>query len=216
LIRSDGMDNEQDVPYGEDWQRADEVAAWIDAADRKRPWRAQLRARIADEVAALGSEARVLELGSGPGLLAECILQRCPDVACYTLLDFSASMLAVSRERLAAFPAARFVAASFKAADWIDEVAAPFDCVVSMQAIHELRHKRHAPQLYRQIHQVTRATGHVLICDHLPPDDSPKSQALYMTEDEQFRALSLAGFARIRTVLTLNGLPLYAGEKADM
>jgi len=35
-----------------------------------------------------------------------------------------------------------------------------------------------------------------------------------MTAEEQFRALSSAGFRRIRTALAVNGLMLYACEKA--
>jgi hypothetical protein len=123
-------------------------------------------------------------------------------------------MLSNSRERLARFPSARFVLASFKSPDWIEHVGGPFDCVVSMQAIHELRHKRHAPNLYRQIYRLTDESGQVLICDHVTFDDSAKSIALYMTEEEQLRALSSAGFESAQTVLSLNGLLIYACEKA--
>src|SRR5919106_241316 len=121
--------------------------------------------------AALG--ARVLELGSGPGLLAHRVLQRCSNLETYTLVDFSEPMLALSRERLAAFPAASFVLASFKSEDWTRRVEGRFDCVVSMQAVHELRHKRHARRLYEQVSQALAVPGVVLVCDHTPFDDSP-------------------------------------------
>jgi SAM-dependent methyltransferase len=209
----DGLSHD-DIPYGDDWQSAANVAVWIDTADRRRPWRVQIRERIAEHVVALQQDARVLELGSGPGLLAECILERCPNVSAYTLLDFSPHMLGVSRERLARFPAAKFVLASFKSENWVERVEAPFDCVVSMQAVHELRHKRHAARLYRQADEVTAQGGRLLICDHVPLDDTAQSQALYMTEDEQFAALSSAGFTRIRTVLAVSTLRLYACEKS--
>jgi hypothetical protein len=140
--------SDEDIPYGDDWQSATNVATWIDAADRTR------------------------------------------------------------------FAAARFVAASFKSGDWVQSVAGPFDGIVSMQAVHELRHKRHAPQLYRQVHEVTAPLGRLLICDHLPLDDTPRSLALYMTEQEQLAALSSAGFSRVRTVLAVDTLLLYVCEKA--
>ena len=111
----------------------------------------------------------------GPGLLAERILERCPNLSSYTLLDSSPYMLAASRERLARFPLAHFVSASFKSEDWVESVAGPFDCIVSMQAVHELRHQRHAPQLYRQVHRVTAPLGQLLICDHLPLDDTARA-----------------------------------------
>jgi SAM-dependent methyltransferase len=205
--------SDDDIPYGDDWQSAANVATWIDAADQKRPWRVQIRERMAEHVRALRGNARILELGSGPGLLAECILERCPNVSAYTLLDFSPYMLAASRERLARFPVAHFVLASFKSEHWVDSVDCPFDGIVSMQAVHELRHKRHAPRLYLQAYQVTAQNGRLLICDHLPLDDTPRSRALYMTEDEQCAALSSAGFSRVQTVLSVDTLRLYLCEK---
>src|SRR5262245_40582186 len=97
-----------DIPCVDDWQSATTGAEWIDASHRKRPWRAQFRERIAERVGALRYDLRVLELGSGPGFLAECVLERCPNVSSYTLLDFSPHMLSASRERLSRFAAARF------------------------------------------------------------------------------------------------------------
>jgi SAM-dependent methyltransferase len=203
----------QDVPYGNDWDSATEAAAYGESADRARPWRAEIRDHIAARIATLGPRARVLELGAGPGLLAHRVLERCPNLETYTLMDFSAPMLAVSRHRLAAFPAASFVLASFKSEDWMRRVDGSFDCVVSMQAVHELRHKRHAPRLYEQIYQLLAVPGFVLICDHTPLDDSPKSTALYMTEQEQQHALADNGFANVHVELAVNGLVLYAGER---
>ena len=45
---------------------------------------------------------RLLELGCGPGFLAEQLLQNC-HISHYTLVDFSPHMLELSRERLAGF-----------------------------------------------------------------------------------------------------------------
>lgn len=202
-----------DVPYGNDWDSAAEAGAYGDDADRRWPWRSQIREHIADRVARLPSRTRVLELGAGPGLLAHCVLQRCPDLERYTLLDFSEPMLALSRQRLAAFPVASFVLESFKSEDWIRRVGAEFDCVVSMQAVHELRHKRHAARLYEQVHQALAVPGLFMVCDHTPFDDSPRSLALYMTAEEQQRTLAAAGFSNVRVELSMNGLLLHAGER---
>ena len=204
---------EHDVPYGNDWDSTAEAAAYGEAADRARPWRAEMRDHIAARIALLAPRARILELGAGPGLLANRVLERCPNVEAYTLLDFSEPMLAVSRERLARFPAASFLLASFKSGDWTRRVAGRVDCVVSMQAVHELRHKRHAPRLYAQVHQLLAAPGLFMVCDHTPFDQSPKSLALYMTEEEQRHALAAAGFADVRVERALHGLVLYSGGK---
>jgi ubiquinone/menaquinone biosynthesis C-methylase UbiE len=205
---------QHDVPYGNDWDSAVEAATYGEAADQARPWRSEIRDHIADRVGTLAPGARVLELGSGPGLLAHRVLQRCPHLETYTLLDFSEPMLASSRERLGAFPAASFVLASFKSEDWPRRVGSRFDCVVSMQAVHELRHKRHALRLYELVYQVLAVPGLFLVCDHTPFDDSEKSSALYMTEQEQRHALAVARFANVHVELAINGLTLYAGERA--
>ena len=204
---------EQDVPYGNDWDSATDAAAYGEAADRARPWRSEIRDHIAARVATLAPGARVLELGSGPGLLAHRVLQRCGNLAAYTLMDFSEPMLALSRERLHACPAASFVLGSFKSEGWRHRVEGPFDCVVSMQAVHELRHKRHAQRLYEEVYQILAVPGLFLVCDHTPFDDSLKSTALYMTSQEQQHALAAARFVSVHVELAMNGLLLYAGEK---
>jgi ubiquinone/menaquinone biosynthesis C-methylase UbiE len=203
----------EDVPYGNDWDSADQVAAWADEADRIRPWRAQIRDHIARQVAMSPQGARVLELGSGPGFLAHRVLQSCPQLEGYTLLDFSEPMLALARERLLSFPAASFVHASFKSEEWPRWVGGPFNCILSMQAVHELRNKQHALRLYEQAYHVLRVPGRIMICDHTPFDDSPTSTALYMTEDEQREALAQARFTNLRIELRIDSLVLYVGER---
>jgi cyclopropane fatty-acyl-phospholipid synthase-like methyltransferase len=204
----------QDIPYGNDWDSETEAAAYGAAADRARPWRSSLREDIARRIAELGTGCRVLELGSGPGLLAQTVLERCTGVSVYTLLDFSEPMLILSRTRLAAFPSATFVRASFKAVDWPERVEGPFTCVISMQAVHELRHKSHAAQLYGQVFRLLATPGLFLVCDHTPFDDSARSQALYMTPEEQTQALTRAGFGKVEVMVERRGLVLYAGHKA--
>ena len=212
MLRAMDVLQPEDVPYGNDWDSALEAAAYAESSDRARPWRSEIREHISGLIAALPPGARILELGSCPGLLAHRVLQQGPDPGGYALLDFSEPMLASSRQRLAAFPAASFVLASFKSGDWPRRAGGPFDCVVTMQAVHELRHKRHAPRLYEQIRQVLGAPGLFLVCDHTPLDGSPRSVALYMTEQEQQQAMAHAGFANVRVELARNALVLYAGD----
>jgi SAM-dependent methyltransferase len=202
-----------DVPYGNDWDSAREAAEWTAQADRTRPWRVGIRDHIARRIAALPAGIRVLELGAGPGFLAHRVLETCPNVTAYTLLDFSAPMLELGRSRLARFPSASFVLASFKADDWPEHVATPVDCVLSMQAVHELRNKQHAARLYEQVHRTLAVPGLVLICDHTPFDDTPKSTTLYMSEQEHQQALAKAGFTGVRIELQIDSLVLYGAER---
>ena len=85
-----------------------------------------------------------------------------------------------------------------------------------MQAVHELRHKRHALRLYAQVYHTLAVPGQFMICDHAPLDDSSRSSELYMTEPEQLDALEEAGSANVRIELRIDSLVLYAGERRNV
>jgi ubiquinone/menaquinone biosynthesis C-methylase UbiE len=185
---------DDDVPSGIDLQSAADAHAWASAAEAKNPWREAMRGAFAHE---LTTARRVLELGSGPGFLAERVLRECA-IESYTLFDFSRPMLELSRERIGVHAAASFVLGDFKQPGWAAALA-PFDAVIAMQAIHEIRHKRHVPGLYREIFEVIVPGGQLLVCDHEPsarfatvaPQRNPQ---LFATLVEQLAALESAGF----------------------
>jgi cyclopropane fatty-acyl-phospholipid synthase-like methyltransferase len=204
---------EADVPYSEDLQNPSDAKAWVEAADRKRPLRVQIRRAIVDQLRLLAPGSRVLELGSGPGLLAEQVLLHCTAIAKYTLLDFSEPMLEMSRGRVARYPSAEFVNADFRSAGWMQCLTLPYDAIVSMQAVHEVRHKRHVPKLYGQVYGLLAGGGRFLIADRIPEDDLPRSAALFMTEQEQTRALADAGFHDIRVLMSGDALVLCQCKK---
>jgi SAM-dependent methyltransferase len=206
-------DPDADVPYGEDLQDPEAAAAWAAAADRKRPHRIPVRKAIVDRLRQLPAHTRVLELGSGPGYLAEQVLRECRTIAAYTLLDFSEPMLAMSRVRVESFPAARFVLSDFKGPSWTAAVPGPWDAVVSMQAVHEVRHKRHVPGLYRDIVNILAPAGLLIVCDLMPQDDTARSTALFMTAEEQLEAMRAAGFIDVRLVTSGDGLALCEGRR---
>lgn len=199
-------DGTRDIPSPIDLRDARDASDWVSDADRKRPWRGQIRASIADLLRTTSpAPRRVLELGSGPGLLAEAILRTC-SLDNYTLFDFSTPMLDMSRVRLANHASATFVCGDFKQPDWSDRFVGRFDAVVAMQAVHEIRHKRHVAGLYRQVRKLLRPSGLLVVCDHNPPDQRPHVTALHSTEAEQHAALSAAGFVDVGTHLMVKGL----------
>jgi tRNA (cmo5U34)-methyltransferase len=79
---------------------------------------------------------RVLDLGSGSGVLAGAILDRFPDAE-ILLADFSEPMLDAARPRFPS-PPHQLRAVDFSTAAWVETVRdlAPFDAVVSGFAIH--------------------------------------------------------------------------------
>ena len=207
------MKANRDIPSPIDFHDPRQVDAWIDETAWRRPWRAEFFAAF---VAAIGrvhdSPVRVLELGSGPGHLAEQILSWCA-VASYTLLDFSVYMHERARARLTPYvDRACFVLRDFRSPDWVRDLG-PFEFVVTMQAVHETRNKRRAPALLQQARGLLAAGGALLYCDHyFDATSRTGNRHLYMTPDEQRRTLAASGFDRIALVLDRGGMALYSAR----
>ena len=130
-----------DVPSPIDFHDASQARAWVEDTIARRPYRAQFFAAFVDALnARCGKAISVLELGSGPGHLAEHILKSC-DVAHYVALDFFAAMHDLAQERLAPFlKIVKFARRDFRDANWTDGLG-KFDAIVTMQSAHETRHK---------------------------------------------------------------------------
>lgn len=200
----DGMNNsDDDIPPGVDFLCEAATKQWAEEAEAKLPSRINLFAAFADAITEYKPAIRqVLEIGSGPGFLAEYILSRCGGTERYTLLDFSPTMLELSRKRLQLFgDRVSYLQVDFKQAAWADKVGGCNDCILTMQAVHELRHKRHALKFYEECSRLLRKDGLLLVCDHLPKTDSGRDRALFMTEEEQLDAIQKAGFSRVETLL---------------
>jgi len=145
----------KEVPSDHDFFDPAYVKQWSDSITRYRPERKKLFKAFAAEAVRMNTGAlSVFELGCGPGFLAEALLENC-DIARYTLVDFSPEMLRLSRSRLAKFTDRLvFIQADFKKHNWTDAVPPGFDLIVSLQAVHELRHASRIPKLYSQLHKL--------------------------------------------------------------
>jgi SAM-dependent methyltransferase len=195
-----------DVPSPIDLRLMSDARPWAETALAKRPARPEFFDAFAREIGRDG--ARVLELGSGPGFLADHLLRAWPGLA-YTALDFSPAMHELAAERLGERAAGvRFVERSFREPDWSDGLG-PFDVVVTHQAVHELRHKDHATTLHAQVRPLLAAGGSYLVCDHYLGGDGLSNDQLYMTVEQQREALRRAGFASVEAVLVKGGLALH-------
>ena len=177
----------------------------------KRPFRAEFFARFGSAIASSKTtDCRVLELGSGPGFLAEYLLGAIPNIS-YSALDFSAAMHELARIRLGSLRSrVTFIERDFRMPGWADELG-KFDFVITLQAIHELRHKRHAPTFHRQVKNLILDTGSYFVCDHFHGDDGMPNDQLYMTVTEHSEALLDGGFKSIEQLMLKGGLVMYQG-----
>jgi SAM-dependent methyltransferase len=204
-----------DVASPIDFRHPADAEHWAATAMAKRPWRKVFFQTFVAELEGLDRVGgSILELGSGPGFLARQILEALPHVD-YTALDFSGAMHALARQRLGTLAArVRFVEADFKRPGWIDGLW-EYDAMVTLQAVHELRHKRHAVDLYKAIRSLLRPGGAFLVCDHVCGEGVTTNTALYMSLDEHREALRLAGFAAVREVRREGGLVLYRAKERN-
>jgi SAM-dependent methyltransferase len=195
-----------DVPSPIDLRVMSDARPWAEAALAKRPVRPEFFDAFAREMGRDG--LRVLELGSGPGFLAEHLLRTWPQLD-YVALDFSPAMHQLAAERLGSRAAhVQFVERSFRDPDWMDGLAA-FDVVVTHQAVHELRHTDYATALHAQVRTLLTPGGRYLVCDHYLGGDGLSNDQLYMTVGDQREALVRAGFTDVAPVLVKGGLALH-------
>jgi SAM-dependent methyltransferase len=201
-----------EVPSDHEFFDPSYVRRWTQGTARKKPQRARFFDVFVTEISSLGRAVSVLELGSGPGALAEQLLRRCA-VRAYYLVDFSPEMHALARERLTGHKNKTvYVEADFRDANWTARIPAAVNVIVSMQAIHELRNSQRAPELYRQAQSVLSRGGLVLVCDHVRPalDERP----LFMSVHEHLAALRAAGVIDPVLLLRAGDLALFKGHVA--
>ena len=118
----------------------------------------------------------------------------------------------LARARLGMTPDVRFVTTDFKRVGWVTGLGT-FDAVVTVQAVHELRHKRHAVGLHRAVRTLLEPDGVYLVCDHVVGPEGMTNTELYMTRREQREALHAAGFGEVAVILEKKGLVLHRADQ---
>ncbi|MDR7015464.1 class I SAM-dependent methyltransferase [Acinetobacter sp. 3657] len=200
-----------DVPSPIDLRNYDDALEWQITANVKRPWRQDffgyytklIRTQTVDK-------CQVLELGSGPGFLAQHILSQLFHVE-YTAFDFSDAMHRLAQQKLnsAERSRARYLIGNFKEANWKNALAQKYDYIIIHQALHELRHKKYATDFHKAVKTLLNPKGHYLVCDHLCAPDAMKNDQLYMNKQEHLDALKQASFENIKMPLEIEGLCLF-------
>jgi SAM-dependent methyltransferase len=202
----------KDVPSPVDLRVMQDALLWEKSANFKRPVRPEFFEKLVKEVIAIRPKVRrVLELGSGPGFLAEYFLNQVQDIT-YVMLDFSPSMHKLARSRLSTLDIQpQYIERSFKDLDWFIGLG-QFDCILTHQAVHELRHKQHAALLHRQVLSILCPGGRYFISDHFCGENGQHNNELYMTIEEHEQALQHGGFTFIRQIMVKGGLILYEAK----
>ncbi len=128
-----------------------------------------MRSELQSSVPANG---RVVELGVGPGYLAEYLLRALPKIR-YCGVDFSLPMLGLARERLAGHAErVGFVHADLLQEPWWDSVSGPVDAIVSTWSLHDLGGPQHTEAVYRACRFALVERGLLLNGDFIKPADT--------------------------------------------
>ena len=183
------------MPLRVDFRDPVTARTWIEETRIKRPYRPRFFAAFCSALASR-TKLRILELGSGPGQLAREILVHC-DVHAYVALDFSPAMHAIAAEHLGEVAnRVTFVTRDFREPDWASGLGT-YDAIVTLQAAHETRHKRHLVPLLERARTALVSGGVLLYADHyLTPE--AKLPALFPARADQPLALERAGFVDIQ------------------
>jgi len=133
---------------------------WVNKDSRRTAEReAQFNAALSWLSVFVSGRSRVMDLGCGPGTLAEKLLAAFPEmhVICS---DGSDEMLKLARQRLASYgERVSYAQADFSAENWTANLPRQLDAVVSARAIHNLRKLKLIGPVYGHVHELLRPGG---------------------------------------------------------
>jgi len=157
--------------WGHHWKEAERVQDYVDRSDREVAERARsFRYLLGLVPFDRAHPVRILDLGSGHGVVAAALLDEFPNGSAVGL-DISEPMMAIGRERMARY-GRRFGyhVGDFASGDLPSDLPGPFDVVVSSRAIHHLPadNKR---RLYRGVFRVVTPGGCFFNLDVVGPSD---------------------------------------------
>jgi SAM-dependent methyltransferase len=200
--------DDDDVPIRVDFRDPATARTWIEDTRIRRPYRPRFFAAFCAALASR-SALRILELGSGPGQLAREILVHC-DVRSYVALDFSPAMHEIAAEHLGELASrVTFVTRDFREPAWPGDLGT-FDAIVTLQAAHEARHRRHLVPLLERARTVVAPGGVLLYADHyLTPETT--LPALVPARADQPLALERAGFVDVELRYEEGNMALWSG-----
>ncbi len=180
------------------------VRQWAESADERRPARRPMFRHIAEIVARIpGAQPRMVELGCGPGTLAETLLERMPLLR-YDGFDLSPIMLELAHERVDRFGArARLHAADLRTDAWLAYVDDAVHAVVTNQALHDLGSEEAVAATYRRALDLLKPGG-TFVNAELVIADATKAKPGKLLLARHLELLRTCGFDDVHTELAFD------------
>ena len=118
---------------------------------------------------AIPRNGNIVELGMGPGYLADYLLKRMPDVS-YCGVDFSAPMLEIAQKRLQGhFPRITHIQADLVKEAWGEMISEPVHAIVSTWALHDLGSPKNIKTVYDSSYRALEHNGILVNGDFIKP-----------------------------------------------
>jgi SAM-dependent methyltransferase len=176
-------------------------------AQRFQPTPARLRLfqTIYEELeAVVGENGRIVELGIGPGYLAEFLLARMPNIH-YVGVDFSQPMLTLAQARLSSYSdQVQFIQADLITDAWWHDISPPIKGIVTTWALHDLGSPQHTAHVYQTCHDVLPSGALLLDGDFIKPDQAKHEYEPGRFEIAQhLQLLRQANFQHVECLLVL-------------
>ena len=118
-----------------------------------------------------GEDCHVLELGIGPGYLADYLLSRLPNIT-YEGLDFSKAMLKIAADRLTKFKDRVSYTQADLTKGWQKRISKAPKVVVSTWALHDLFSQENIASVYQRTKEALQPDGLFLNGDFIKPETS--------------------------------------------
>ena len=183
------------------------VAKW--AQDVGNPVRESVFHHMLAQLVLLNEQSpHIIELASGPGILAEFLLERLPN-ATYEGLDYSAPMLTLARERTERFgERVHLHQADLRGDDWPGAAERRPQAVISMQALHDVGDEPEHEAIYAAARQLLRPPGLFLNADLVRRSGNASTR---IPLSRHLAMLSAAGFEGVESTLTIGAYACIKG-----
>ncbi len=169
---------------------------------RPTPARMRLFKTILKEISILDKErVSILELGIGPGFLADFLLKKIGH-AKYLGLDFSESMLKLAARRTTSYKdRIGLVQADLINEDWTAKIKEIPDVVVSTWTLHDLFSGETILKVYKSVFDTLPQGGVLLNGDFIKPEESDfEYEGGRIRPSEHLKLLRSAGFRDVKLI----------------
>lgn len=169
---------------------------------RPTPDRIRLFNTILKQIKKLDKESvSILELGVGPGFLAEFLLKEINN-ADYLGLDFSESMLKIAASQTKSYKDnISFIQADLINENWSAKIKAKPDVVVSTWTLHDLFNGETIFKVYKSVFEILPKGGVLLNGDFIKPEESDfEYEGGRIRPSEHLKLLKSSGFSKVKSI----------------